>query len=87
MPLADHTPIAGEVAYRYGPEDVDVANGRLVTESTNVAFSGRTLWSGDQAAFHFHVVSGDWQESDEVLAGILTDFGSRTNARSPASIR
>jgi hypothetical protein len=77
-PLADHIPIEGEVAYRYGPDDVDVANGRLVTESTNVAFSGRTLWSGDQAAFHFHVVSGDWQESDEVLAGILTDFGSRT---------
>ena len=28
----------------------------------------------------FHVTSGDWQESDQVLAGILTDFGSPTRA-------
>src|SRR5262245_60316974 len=77
-PLADHIPIAGEMTYRYGPDDVDVTNGRFVTEKTNVAFFGRTAWNGDQSSFHFHVVSGDWQESDEVLAGILTDFGSRT---------
>ena len=34
--------------------------------------------------------SGDWQESDEVLAGILTDFGSRTGAghlRRPRRVR
>ena len=80
MPLADHIPISGEVAYRYGPDEVAVPNGRFVTERTNVAFSGRTAWNGDQSAFHFHVVSGDWQESDEVLAGILTDFGARTGA-------
>ena len=28
----------------------------------------------------FHVTSGDWQESDQLLAGILTDFGSPTRA-------
>ena len=79
VPLADHIPIAGDVAYRYGPDTVDVENGRFITEKTNVAFSGRTAWGG-QSNFHFHVVSGDWQESDQVLAGILTDFGSRTGA-------
>jgi len=78
MPLADHIPISGDVTYRYGADDVDVTNGRFVTDRTNVAFFGRTAWNGAQSAFHFHVVSGDWQESDEVLAGILTDFGSRT---------
>src|SRR5262245_39772096 len=78
IPLADHIPISGDISYRYGPDDVAVENGRFITERTHVAFSGRTAWNGDQSAFHFHVVSGDWQESDEVLAGILTDFGSRT---------
>ena len=77
-PLANHIPVAGEIAYRYGPDAVDVSTGRFITESSHVTFSGRTTWTGDQAGFHFHVVSGDWQESDEVLAGILTDFGSRT---------
>ncbi|HEX7797019.1 MAG TPA: translocation/assembly module TamB domain-containing protein [Vicinamibacterales bacterium] len=77
-PLADHIPVGGEIAYRYGPDAVDVSNGRFITESSHVGFSGRTTWTGDQAAFHFHVVSGDWQESDEVLAGIMTDFGART---------
>ena len=33
-----------------------------------------------RATFGFHVTSGDWQESDQVLAGILTDFGSRTGS-------
>src|SRR5262249_7297097 len=27
----------------------------------------------------FHVVSSDWQESDQVLAGIITDFGAPTS--------
>ena len=80
VPLADHIPIAGDVAYRYGPDSVEVNNGHFITEKTNVAFGGRTAWNGDQSAFHFHVVSNDWQESDEVLAGILTDFGSRTGS-------
>ena len=33
---------------------------------------------GDESSFQFHVTSRDWQESDQVLAGILTDFGART---------
>ena len=28
----------------------------------------------------FHVTSSDWQESDQVLAGIISDFGSPTGA-------
>src|SRR5439155_8350723 len=77
-PLAEHLPITGDVTYRYGPDSVSVETGRFATDQTNVSFGGRTSW-GDQSSFHFHVTSSDWQESDEVLAGILTDFGSRTS--------
>jgi translocation-and-assembly-module (TAM) inner membrane subunit TamB-like protein len=76
-PLPDHVPMAGDVTYRYGPDAVDIEGGRFATERTHVSFAGRTSW-GDQSSFHFHVTSADWQESDELLAGILTDFGSRT---------
>src|SRR4029077_7776430 len=62
----------------YGPDRIDVESGRFATERTHVTFGGNTEW-GRQSAFRFHVTSGDWQESDEVLAGILTDFGSRTS--------
>ncbi|MGC4083269.1 MAG: hypothetical protein QM736_14460 [Vicinamibacterales bacterium] len=40
---------------------------------------GATAW-GDESNVRFHVTSADWQESDQVLAGILTDFGSKTGA-------
>jgi TamB, inner membrane protein subunit of TAM complex len=77
LPLPDHVPIAGELNYRFGADTVDIASSTFVTERTHVAFSGSTRW-GDAASFGFHVTSRDWQESDLVLAGILTDFGSRT---------
>jgi hypothetical protein len=77
LPLPPHVPIAGQVAYRYGPDSVDVHGGQFATGKTHVSFDGRTAW-GDQSSFRFHVTSADWQESDQVLAGILTDFGSRT---------
>ena len=43
-----------------------------------MTFQGTTASGGGQSRFAFHVTSRDWQESDEVLAGIMTDFGSRT---------
>ncbi len=76
-PITGYLPIAGDVHYRYGRERVDVDSGRFASERTHVTFAGSTEW-GERTAFRFHVTSGDWQESDEVLAGILTDFGSRT---------
>jgi hypothetical protein len=76
-PLAAHVPIAGRATYRYGPDTVDVSGGEFATQKTHVSFEGRTAW-GNASAFRFHVTSADWQESDQVLAGILTNFGSRT---------
>jgi len=77
MPLLRHTPVAGEVTYRFDPSTVEATGGTFATAATHVSFDGRTAWGGD-SAFRFHVVSADWQESDVVLAGLLTDFGSRT---------
>ncbi len=77
IPLAAHLPVSASLEYRYGPNRVDVSGGHFATESTHVSFAGSTAWAED-ADFQFHVTSKDWQESDQVLAGIMTDFGART---------
>jgi len=79
MPLPGHLPIAGELAYEYGPDEVTISQGRFATEKTFVAFNGTTAY-GDRSRLPFHVTSADWQESDQLLAGIITDFGSPTGA-------
>jgi hypothetical protein len=77
VPLPVHLPVRVDLTYRFDPNGVYLHPSRFATEGTYVAFEGETAW-GDTAAFRFHVTSRDWQESDQVLAGILTDFGSRT---------
>jgi hypothetical protein len=77
IPLPAHLPVAGELTYRFDPERVDVDPSRFATERTHVTFQGSTAW-GERSRFAFHVASSDWQESDQVLAGIITDFGSPT---------
>lgn len=79
MPLPAHLPIAGDLTYRFDQHTVRLERGRLATEQTFVSFDGTTDW-GDGAHIPFRVVSRDWQESDELLAGIITDFGSPTGA-------
>ncbi|MGE5246031.1 MAG: translocation/assembly module TamB domain-containing protein [Betaproteobacteria bacterium] len=76
-PLPAHVPVAGDLTYAYTGDDIEVAPSTFATGSTYVAFQGSTAW-GDRSRFTFHVTSRDWQESDEILAAILTDFGSRT---------
>jgi hypothetical protein len=78
LPLAAHLPIAGELKYELSPDQVVLEGGRIATERTHVAFEGTTDW-GERARLRFHVTSSDWQESDQLLAGIITDFGSPTN--------
>jgi TamB, inner membrane protein subunit of TAM complex len=79
IPLPWHLPIAGELTYRFDPARIEVDPSRFATERTYVSFQGDTAW-GEASRFPFHVTSSDWQESDQVLAGIITDFGSRTGA-------
>ena len=55
------------------------AEPHLATPTRTWRFEGRTAY-GDESRMPFHVSSADWQESDRVFAGILTAFGSQTNA-------
>jgi hypothetical protein len=73
-PLPAHLPIAGELTYSYGPDDVTLEEGRFITEKSHVTFGGTTAY-GERSRLPFHVVSSDWQESDQVLVGIIKDFG------------
>lgn len=77
VPLPPYVPIAADVAYRYDGDTVLAENGHFATGRTAVRFEGQTAWGGD-SQFQFHVTSADWQESDQVLSGILTDFGAKT---------
>jgi len=74
-----HVPIGGAMRYTYDPATIAVAPSVLATPTTCVSFEGRTDY-GDRSRFPFHVTSADWQESDRLLAGILTAFGSSTAA-------
>ncbi|MCM3878847.1 MAG: translocation/assembly module TamB domain-containing protein [Vicinamibacterales bacterium] len=76
---AGHLPIGGHVSYKYDREWVEFADGRFTTPATDVTFSGRTAW-GDNSRIPFHVDSADLQESDRVLAGLMTAFGAPTSA-------
>ncbi len=74
---ASHLPVGASISYRFDADTVRIDPSRFATARTHVAFDGETAW-GDGARFAFQVTSSDWQESDQVLAGILTDFGSTT---------
>lgn len=78
-PSLAHLPIGGELAYRFDPEWIDIAPSRVATPKSYVEFQGRTAY-GERSRLPFHVTSADWQESDRVLAGVITAFGSPTSA-------
>jgi hypothetical protein len=77
-PDIGHLPIAGHVTYSYDPTWVEFTDGRFSTPFTDVTFNGHTAW-GDDSRIPFHVTSADLQESDRVLAAMMTAFGARTN--------
>ena len=74
-----HVPIAGHVVYRLDPDWIVLDRSWVATSRTFVEFDGRTAY-GERSRIPFHVSSLDWQESDRVLAGIMTAFGSPTGA-------
>lgn len=77
--LLGDVPVGGELTWTLGPEWIDLAPSWMATERTYVSFEGRTAY-GDRSTIPFHVTSTDWQESDRVLAGIMTAFGAPTTA-------
>jgi hypothetical protein len=74
-----HLPIEGHLVYRLDPEWIVLDKSWVATPRTYVDFSGRTAF-GERSNIPFHVTSLDWQESDRVLAAIMTAFGSPTGA-------
>lgn len=78
-PVIGHLPIAGRATYRFDEHWLQFSDGRFSTPRTDVTFSGRTAW-GDNSRIPFHVTSTDLQESDRVLAAMMTAFGAPTNA-------
>ncbi|MDP1569852.1 MAG: translocation/assembly module TamB domain-containing protein [Vicinamibacterales bacterium] len=83
-PFSAHRPLApvalgGEARYRYDPEQIVFEPGHIATPETYIAYEGVTGW-GERSRMPFHVTSADWQESHRFLAGIMTMFGSATNA-------
>ncbi len=70
-------PVSGEIAYTYDGTWLRIARGYAATPETYVEFSGETAY-GSRSNLPFHVTSRDWQESDRLLAGIMTAVGGRT---------
>jgi hypothetical protein len=74
-----YVPIAGHLSYKFSPEWITLGDSWLATPSSYASFSGRTAWL-QNASIPFHVTSNDWQESDRLMAAILTTFNSPTSA-------
>ena len=74
-----YLPVAGRIEYRMDPEWISLGPSRVATPKTYVEFQGQTAY-GQRSRIPFHVTSLDWQESNRVLAGIMTTFGSATGA-------
>jgi translocation-and-assembly-module (TAM) inner membrane subunit TamB-like protein len=75
-----YVPVGGRITYRLDPDWITIGGGSwAATEKTYVEFSGQTAWL-QHSRIPFHVTSVDWQESDRLLAGIMTAFGSSTGA-------
>jgi hypothetical protein len=83
--FSNHTPprpvaVSGGIHYAFSGDRVAIASGQVATEETFVTFSGTTTFSGQNSRLPFHVSSANWQESDRLLAGLLTAFGAPTGA-------
>jgi hypothetical protein len=74
-----YQPLAGRIVYAIDPEWIRLERSWAATERTYVEFEGQTAF-GERSRIPFHVTSLDWQESDRLLAGIMTAFGSPTGA-------
>jgi hypothetical protein len=74
-----YVPAGGRVAYRFDPRWIHLGPSWIATPSTYVSFEGRTAWL-DDARIPFQVASSSWQDSDRLMAAILTAFNAPTTA-------
>jgi hypothetical protein len=83
--FSNHTPLrpvplSGALTYSFAGDRVAIDAGEVATEDTFVTFNGTTSFSGQNSRLPFHVTSASWQESDRLLAGLMTAFGAPTRA-------
>ncbi|HXW05366.1 MAG TPA: translocation/assembly module TamB domain-containing protein [Vicinamibacterales bacterium] len=74
-----YVPVAGQIGYTVDPRWISIDRSWAATEHTYVEFEGQTAF-GERSGIRFHVTSLDWQQSDRLLAGIMTAFGAPTGA-------
>ena len=67
-------PLGGQVEYRATSGGLELGAGTLATPSTHVAFGGTTAWGAD-TRISFEVSSANWQESDRLMAAVMTAAG------------
>lgn len=72
-------PIGAELHYRFEPGSLVFDDSRVATTHSFIRFEGHLAPDGS-AEFPFHVTSHDWQESDRLLASIMTAVAGRTRA-------
>jgi hypothetical protein len=77
IPPAAHLPVGGQFGFTLTPSEWQIDNGIFRSERTYVRFEGAANFNA-RGRFNFHVVTRDFQEADQLLAGIITDFGSPT---------
>lgn len=83
-PFSNHTPLepvglGGRLVYRFDGDAIRLEPSEVATAETYVTFEGATAW-GDRSQLPFRVTSTNWQESDRLLAGLMTAFGATTPA-------
>ena len=71
-------PLGGRVEYRATGGGLELEAGYLATPSTHIAFGGRTAWGADTRVA-FDVASANWQESDRLMAAVMTAAGAPTS--------
>lgn len=83
-PFSSHLPLApvgidASLSYALDGSLIRLASGVFATSETWVSFEGETD-GGERSRIPFHVTSTNWQESDRLLAGLMTAFGAATRA-------
>ena len=71
-------PFGGELNYLATDDRIELAAGRIATPSTHITFEGRTRWGVD-SRIPFEVASRNWQESDRLMAAVMTAVGAPTD--------
>jgi len=69
----------GQIAFDFDGQGLSFDDSWAATTTTYFAFHGRTEY-GENSTIPFHVTSLDWQQSDRLLAAVMTAAGSDTGA-------